>query len=256
VSELLLLCAGLIAGALNTLAGGGSFVVFPALLAVGVPPLIANASNTYAALPGYASGALGLWKDLRAYKRRLLPYSIVAMLFGGLGAELLLHVSNEGFSAFVPWLILFATLLFAYGGAINRFVTHSAAGMRGAKLTGSILVLTLLAALSVYGGFFNAGFGILLLAFVAVAGMTDIHAMNGMKLWISMVVAIVAVFRFAFSGSIDWYFGSIALIGVTIGAYVAARLAHRVPTTYIRRLVILYSAGLTAWFFWTVYGPK
>jgi uncharacterized membrane protein YfcA len=256
VSELLLLCAGLIAGALNTLAGGGSFVVFPALLAVGVPPVIANASNTYAALPGYASGALGLWKDLRAYKDRLLPYSIVALIFGGLGAELLLHVSNEGFSTIVPWLMLFATVLFAYGGAINRFVVQRAGGMRGAKLTGTILVFALLAVLSVYGGFFNAGLGILLLAFVAVAGMSDIHAMNGMKLWISMVVAIVAVIRFALSGSIDWYFGSIALVGVTVGAYVAARLAHRVPTAYIRRLVILYSAGLTVWFFWTVYGPK
>lgn len=256
MSELLLLCAGLIAGALNTLAGGGSFVVFPALLAVGVPPVIANASNTYAALPGYASGALGLWTHLRAYKHRLLPYSIVALVFGAIGAELLLHVSNDTFSAIVPWLMGFATLLFAYGGAINRVVVQRAGGMRGARLTGTILVLALLAGLSVYGGFFNAGFGILLLAFVAVAGMSDIHAMNGMKLWISMVVAIVAVLRFALSGSINWYFGSIALVGVTVGAYVAARLAHRIPTHLIRRLVIVYSAGLTAWFFWTVYGPK
>ncbi|WP_421760329.1 sulfite exporter TauE/SafE family protein [Devosia sp.] len=253
MSELLLLVAGLIAGVLNTLAGGGSFVVFPALLAVGVPPVIANASNTYAALPGYASGALGFWKDLRKYKERLLPYSVVALIFGYLGAELLLHVSNATFSKIVPWLMLFATLLFAYGGAINRFVVRKSAGMRGAKLTGTILILLLLAALSVYGGFFNAGFGILLLAFVAVAGMSDIHAMNGMKLWISTVVAIVAVIRFAVSGSIDWYHGSIALVGVTVGAYAAARLAHRVPTQYIRLLVIVYSAGLTAWFFWKEY---
>ncbi len=157
MSELLLLVAGLIAGVLNTLAGGGPFVVFPALLAVGVPPVIANASNTYAALPGYASGALGFWKDLREYKERLLPYSVVALIFGYLGAELLLHVSNATFSKIVPWLMLFATLLFAYGGAINRFVVRKSAGA-GAKLTGTILILLLLAALSIYGGFFNAGF--------------------------------------------------------------------------------------------------
>src|SRR5690606_39662210 len=93
-----------------------------------------------------------------------------------------------------------------------------AGGMRGAKLTGTILLLGLLAALCVYGGFFNAGLGIMLLAYLALAGMTDIHAMNGLKLWISSVVAVIAVVRFALSGSIDWYHGSIAVVGVVIGA--------------------------------------
>ena len=251
--ELLLLVAGLIGGTLNSLAGGGSFVVFPALLAVGVPPVIANASNTYAALPGYASGALGFWSDLKKHRNRLLPYTIVALIFGYAGAELLLHVSNATFAKIVPWLMLFAVLLFSYGGTINRFVAKHAGEVRGAKLAGAVLLLALLAGLSVYGGFFNAGFGILLLAFLAVAGMSDIHAMNGLKLWISTVVAIVAVARFAVSGSIDWYHGSIALVGVTTGAYVAARLAHRVPTRFIRGLVIVYSAGLTVWFFWQAY---
>jgi uncharacterized membrane protein YfcA len=111
----------------------------------------------------------------------------------------------------------------------------------------------LLALTCLYGGFFNAGLGILLLAFLALAGMTDIHAMNGLKLWISSTVAAVAVVRFALSGSIDWYHGSIALVGVTIGGYTAARLAHRVPTQWIRTLVIVYASGLTAYFFWQAY---
>jgi len=253
LTELLLLVAGLIAGALNTLAGGGSFVAFPALLAAGVPPVIANASNTYAALPGYVSGAVGFWSDIRKHRSRLLPYTVISLIFGYVGAELLLHISNEAFNRIVPWLMLFSVLLFAFGNRINRIVAARAGSGRGAKLTGAALLFALLAALCVYGGFFNAGLGILLLAFLALAGMTDIHAMNGLKLWISSMVAVVAVIRFAISGSIDWYHGSIALVGVVVGAYVAARLAHRVPTGVLRVLVLVYASVLTLWFFYTAY---
>jgi uncharacterized membrane protein YfcA len=251
--EILLLVAGFLGGTLNTLAGGGSFIVFPALLAAGVPPVLANASNTYAALPGYISGVAGLWKDVVRFKDRLLVYSIIALLFGWLGAELLLRVSNEVFSLVVPWLMGFAVLLFAFGARINSFVVARSSGSRRGRLLGAALLLVLVAAVCVYGGFFNAGLGILLLAVLALSGIGDIHAMNGLKLWISAVVALVAVIRFAFAGSIDWYHGSIALVGVTTGGYVAARLAHRIPAKLIRTLVIVYGVGLTAWFFWSTY---
>ncbi|MEO8757489.1 MAG: sulfite exporter TauE/SafE family protein [Devosia sp.] len=253
MNELLLILAGLVGGALNALAGGGSFVVFPALLAVGVPPVLANASNTYAALPGYASGALGYWADIVKYKHRLLVYSIIGALFGYAGAELLLHVSDAQFSYAVPWLILFAVVLFALGSRINAFVSAHAGTGRGAKRAGALLLLAFLAAIAVYGGFFNAGLGILLLAFLVLAGISDIHAANGIKMFISVLVALVAVVRFAISGDIDWYHGSIALVGVTVGSYVAARLAHRIPTNIIRGLVIVYGAGITAYFFWKTY---
>lgn len=254
MTEILLLVAGLIGGALNTLAGGGSFVVFPALLAAGVPPVVANASNTYAAMPGYVSGAAGLWADIIKERRRLLLYSVVSLLFGYAGAELLLTVSDDAFARIVPWLMLFAVVLFAFGGRINVAVQRLAGTGRGARAAGAVLLLALLAAVCVYGGFFNAGLGILLLAFLALAGMTNIHAMNGLKLWISSLVAIVAVVRFAFSGSIDWYHGSIALVGVVVGAYAAARLAHLIPQALIRALVIIYGVVLTGWFFWQAYG--
>ncbi|HEX4301962.1 MAG TPA: sulfite exporter TauE/SafE family protein [Rhizomicrobium sp.] len=253
MTELLLLVAGLVGGALNALAGGGSFVVFPALLAAGVPPVLANASNTYAALPGYASGAFGFWADIAKHRNRLWLYSIIGALFGYAGAELLLHVSDAQFSSAVPWLLLFAVVLFTFGARINAFVAAHAGSGRGAKTAGAVLLLALLAAISVYGGFFNAGLGILLLAFLVLAGIADIHAANGIKLFISMLIALVAVVRFAIAGSIDWYHGSIALVGVTIGSYIAARLAHRVPTRVIRTLVIAYGAALTAYFFWKTY---
>lgn len=253
MTELLLLLAGLVGGAVNSLAGGGSFIVFPALLMAGVPPVVANASNTYAAMPGYASGAVGFWSDIMKYKDRLWLYSIIGLVFGYIGAELLLRVSDATFSKAVPWLMLFAVVLFAFGGRINQWVAARAGGSRGMKLAGAAILLALLALISVYGGFFNAGLGVLLLAFLAVAGLTDIHAMNGLKLWISSLIAVVAVIRFAINGSIDWYHGSIALVGVTTGAYIAARFAHRVPTPLIRAAVLIYGVGITLYFFWKAY---
>jgi len=253
IEALFLFLAGLVGGAVNSLAGGGSFIVFPALLFVGVPPVIANASNTYAALPGYASGAVGYWHAMAKYKDRLVLYGVVAAVFGYIGAELLLVVTDEQFSLVVPWLMLFAVVLFAFGNQINRFVAARGGGGRGMKLAGSALLLLFLAGACIYGGFFNAGLGILLLAFLATAGLSDIHAMNGLKLYISAIVALVAVARFAVSGSIDWYHGSIALLGVVIGGYVAAKNAHRIPAQWIRMAVIIYGVFMTGYFFYGAY---
>lgn len=253
LETLFLFVTGLLGGAVNSLAGGGSFIVFPALMFVGVPPVVANASNTYAALPGYASGAFGYWEAMRRYKDKLVLYTIMAAVFGYVGAELLLVVSDEVFSMVVPWLMLFAVVLFVFGNQISAFVASRAGGGKGMKLLGSAVLLIFLALVCVYGGFFNAGLGILLLAFLATAGLTDIHAMNGLKLYISAVVAAVAVVRFALDGSIDWYHGSIALVGVTIGGYLAAKNAHRIPTQWIRMGVIVYGVIMTGYFFWGAY---
>ena len=254
MTEIMLLLAGLLGGAVNTLAGGGSFIVFPALLLAGVPPVLANASNTYAALPGYIAGAIGLRKQMLEQRHLLLPYGVVAVLFGYAGAELLLRVSDAQFSVVVPWLMLFAVVLFAFGGRLNAMVAARAGGRRGAKAAGAILLYLLLAGVSIYGGFFNAGLGVLLLAFLTLAGIANIHAANGLKLYLSSLIAVVAVVRFVLAGSIDWYHGSIALVGVTTGAYVAARLATRIPSGLIRAVVIIYGLGLTAYFFWATYG--
>lgn len=253
IEALFLLVAGLLGGAVNSLAGGGSFIVFPALLFVGVPPVIANASNTYAALPGYASGAVGYWHAMAKYKDRLVLYGVMAAVFGYIGAELLLVVTDEQFSLVVPWLMLFAVLLFAFGNQINAFVAARGGGSRGMKAVGTVLLMVFLAAVCVYGGFFNAGLGILLLAFLATAGMSDIHAMNGLKLYVSAIVALVAVARFAFNGSIDWFHGSIALAGVVVGGYLAAKNAHLIPARWIRLGVIIYGVFMTGYFFWGAY---
>jgi uncharacterized membrane protein YfcA len=253
IETIFLLIAGFLGGAVNSLAGGGSFIVFPALLLAGVPPVIANASNTYAALPGYVSGTLGYWAVMGRYRDKLVLYGLMAAVFGYVGAELLLVVSDALFSLVVPWLMAFAVLLFIFGNRINGFVAARSSGGRGMKLVGTALLLAFLAGVCIYGGFFNAGLGILLLAFLATAGMSDIHAMNGLKLYISSIVAVVAVARFALNGSIDWYHGSIALVGVTIGGYLAARNAQRIPPLWIRNAVIVYGVFMTGYFFWGAY---
>lgn len=249
----MLFAAGLLGGAINSLAGGGSFIVFPALLLAGVPPIVANATNTFASLPGYASGAIGFWKDILQYRAKLIPYSIAAIIGGYLGAELLLQVSDAQFSIVIPWLIGIAVILFAFGGRFNKWVSACAVGRRQMALLGAAGMFILLVLVNLYGGFFNGGHGIILLAFFALAGLTNIHAMNGLKLLLSVIVASIAVTRFAFAGSIAWYEGSFAFAGTLIGGYAAARMAHLIPTHVIRAGVVSYGIVLTGIFFWKAY---
>ena len=250
---LLLLGAGIIAGSLNSLAGGGSFILYPALLLAGVPPVIANATNTFASLPGYVSGAIGFKKDIIKYKSKLPAYILAAIIGGYLGAEVLLLVSDAQFTKVVPWLMAVAVFFFAFGSKINAWISaHSSGERRGAK-TGAIILLLLLTLVCFYGGFFNAGLGIILLAFFALAGFKDIYAMNGLKLLMSAIVSLIAVVRFTFADSIAWQAGSIAFIGTLIGGYVTAKLAHLIPTNILRAGIIIYGVIMVIVFFWSAY---
>lgn len=250
---LLLFGAGLLAGAVNSLAGGGSFVLFPALLLAGVPPIAANATNTFASLPGYASGALAFGKDIMQFRDKLIPYSIAAAVGGYLGAELLLQVSDAQFSKVVPWLIGLAVVLFAFGGKINQWLAAYSSGGKNMALGVVVGMFVLLILVNLYGGFFNGGHGILLLAFFALAGLSNIHAMNGFKLVLSVIVASIAVARFAVAGSIAWYEGSFAFAGTLVGGFISAKLAYLIPTHVIRNAVVIYGVFLTAIFFWKTY---
>ncbi len=248
---LLLFLAGLIGGALNTLAGGGSFITFPALVLAGVLPVTANATNTFAALPGYISGAIGFWPELKRHRERLLGYAIMAGIGGWVGAELLLIQSDAGFGRIVPWLMAFAVLLFVFGARINVFFAGRSLG--GGNIT-PLLSALLLFVVSVYGGFFNAGFGILLLAIFALSGMIDLNVMNGLKLWISAVVALVAILRFGLGDAISWTQGGVVFVGTTIGGYGAARLARRMPMRLLRLFVTVLGLLVTLGFFVNTYG--
>lgn len=248
---LLLFVAGVIGGAMNSLAGGGSFVTFPALLLAGVPPVAANATNTFASLPGYISGAVGFWPDIKRHRNRLVGYSIMAIVGGWVGAELLLSQSDAGFERIVPWLLLLAVVLFVFGGRLNALLV-ARTSLRG-RLSMIIPALVLFV-VCIYGGFFNAGLGILLLAVFALSGMIDLGAMNGLKLWVSSLVALVAIARFGIGDTIAWFEGLAAFAGTTIGGYVAARVARHIPVPVLRFGIIVLGVVLTIVFFAKAYG--
>ncbi len=252
VLELLFLfAAGFLGGILNSIAGGGSFITFPALLFVGVPPISANATNTFASCSGYLSGAYAFRQELRRHRAELPRYLLTSLLGGIVGAWLLLRTPEDLFREAIPWLLLFATLLFLFGGRLHRWMARLGGRHRHAPLAGRVLLWVLLLAVSVYGGFFNAGLGIILLSYLALAGHTDINAMNGIKLLASSVVSLIAIALFVMAGEIAWYTGTLVLLGTLAGGYFAAHYSRRLPQGQVRGFVIVVSILITGYFFVT-----
>ncbi len=235
--------AGVIAGVVNSLAGGGSLITFPALMAVGVPPLVANATNTYASCAGYISGIYGFRHHLRQHHQLLFTITLFSLAGGVTGAWLLLNTDESVFEFAIPWLMLFATLAFAFGGSINQFINRFFQN-RSQRTLPPILII-----ISIYGGFFNAGLGIVALSYLALAGYQNIHVMNALKLVISTAVSIIAVFIFTASGHIDWHSGSVVLIGSVVGGYVSARVAHKIPQASLKAGILLLSVSVTTYYF-------
>lgn len=239
---ILLSVAAFAAGVLNTLAGGGSFLTFPALVAVGVPPVAANATSALAVFPGYLSGALGFRRELRDIELpRLLRLSAITLAGGLAGALLLLVSSDKAFSAVVPALLLIATLAFQFSGPIARY----AAGHR-LKPEGAFGLFVV----CFYGGYFNGGLGIMLLALFALWGMTDINRMNGLKTGLSFVLASISVLAFIIAGRIAWHPAIVMMIAATIGGYAGAPLARRMPQSVLRGGIVFIGYAMTAVFLW------
>jgi uncharacterized membrane protein YfcA len=257
IDWLILFVAGFFGGIINSLAGGGSFITFPTLVFMGVPTVIANATNTFSACAGYMSGTFALRRELRAYRSEIPKILGISLIGGGLGAYLLLHTQETTFNQIVPWLLLFATVMFIFGGQLNQALKRMAANNRhSAKLGGlGVLLLALfLLGVSVYGGFFNAGLGIISLSYLALAGYTNINAMNGMKLLISTAVSIVAIVLFILDDKIAWFEGIAVLVGTVTGGYLSAHISTRLPQKAVRYFVIGISLATTLYFFVDVYG--
>jgi uncharacterized membrane protein YfcA len=239
----LLLSAAFVAGVLNTIAGGGTFLTFPALVFAGVPPVAANATSAVAVFPGYLSGALAYRRELRGLPRRALARLLGLTLLGGLAGSLLLLVSsNEAFAAIVPFLLLAATLAFLFGDRIRAFAARHRGGVAPQGATGLLLV-------SAYGGYFNGGLGILLLALFALWGMTDIHRMNGLKTAASFALSGVSVATFAVAGLVHWPEALAMMLANTVGGYAGAPLARALPRPAVRAIVAAVGFGMSAAFF-------
>jgi uncharacterized protein len=248
---LFLFFAGALGGALNSVAGGGSFIAFPALLFTGVPPIPANATNTIALWTAAAASGGAYRKQLDVPRRAMIPL-LAASLIGGLaGAFLLLKTPAHTFMRVLPWLTLGATLLFAFGkkiaGGRRSVIEHEAST---SALVGTTLFQLCVA---VYGGYFGGGMGIVMLAMLAALGMTDIHAMNALKSVLGFVINGIAVVTFIVARAVYWKHGVIMIVGGIAGGYLGAHYALKMPQKWIRMFVVLTGAGMTVYFFWKSY---
>jgi len=243
---ILLFFAAVAGGAINSVAGGGSFVSFPALLFAGVPAVPANATNTIALWPGSLASVLAYRRELDDVKRELFPLAVAALLGGLAGSLLLLHTPESTFVLLIPWLLLFATLLFTFGGAVARKLTH---GARAPLAVAAVVQL----AISVYGGYFGGGMGIMMLAVLTLLGMTHMHRMNALKNVLGALINGVAVVAFVVAGAVRWAPGVVMIAGGITGGYAGAAIARRVSPRYVRWLVMGVAWGMTTYFFVKTY---
>lgn len=243
IEALMLFAAGFVGGVMNTVAGGGTFVTFPALVLAGIPDVAANATSTVAALPGYLAGALGFRHELTRLDRSLLARLTLITVLGGLaGAGLLMLSSNATFAAIVPFLLLAATLAFLYGDRVRAWTAQYRRSVTPFGAGGLIGV-------AIYGGYFNGGLGIVLLALFTLWGMTDLHQMNGLKTWLSFALSVISAIAFALGGILVWSAALPMMAGTITGGYLGAPLARRIPRHWLRALIATIGLGMATVFF-------
>jgi len=242
--------AGIVAGAINSVAGGGSLISFPALIAFGINPISANATNTAIVLPGSISSAFAYRNDLPGRHNGTFLSLFLPSLAGGLlGAVVLVITPGALFSRMVPYLILFATILFG----VRDYFTNFASAGKGAS--GSISGFARLWGFSFqlfvasYGGYFGAGIGILMLASFSLMGMRDIHKMNAMKTFLASVINSTALLYFILRGLIVWRIAILMACGAIIGGYLGARLAKKVNQRALGFFIVAVGIAVSVWMF-------
>jgi uncharacterized membrane protein YfcA len=249
-SGLMLVGAGLVGGTISSLVGGAAIVTFPALIAAGLPPVVATATNLVALVPGNFLAALYDRKQLPAFDRSFIALILASLVGAGFGAVLLLLTPERMFAAFVPALLGFATILFAYAGRISAWIRARAArrGDRAASRWGnSIAALTLV---SIYGGYFGAGLGVLLLGVLSIGTNGDYRAANVIKNLVTSLSSLTAAVVFVAQDKVSWPATLAMMAGGLVGALVGARLAQTVPREVMRVVVVAMGVLLTAAFAW------
>jgi uncharacterized protein len=243
---LLLVLAGFAAGTVNAVAGGGSFFTFAALVFGGLPSLDANATSAVALTPSNVAIVVGYRAELRKYFREMLPFLVLGAIGAAVGAWLLIAIGDEGFRPTVPWLLLVATVLFALSTRINRLVAPFAAS---STVAARFAALLLMAIVSVYGGFFGAGMGIMMLAALAIIESGDFHKSNAIKNVVAFLVQVVSAGLLIAGGLIHWPHAFITMAASVAGGYLGVGIARRVPENIIRAVVVTVGAALTVVFF-------
>jgi uncharacterized membrane protein YfcA len=246
-----LIAAGALGGAINAVAGGGSFVAFPALLFTGVPPIPANATNTLALWIGVTASG-GAYRKRMSISRRVMIPLIATSVVGGLaGAVLMIRTPGQTFMKVLPWMLLGATLLFIFGkhltGRVSAGISHDSSNSAIVGASAFELVV------AIYGGYFGGGVGIINLAMLSALGMTDIHDMNALKLILGGVINGMAAFIFVVAGAIYWPQVIVMTVGAVGGGYLAAHYAQKLPQVWVRGFVIIIGAAMTVYFFVRAY---
>jgi uncharacterized membrane protein YfcA len=232
-----LLVAAVVAGAINSVAGGGSLISFPSLVAFGQPAILANATNTAALWPGTLSSAVAYRRDTLFHRDLLLTLLVPSMVGGLLGAVVLVITPPRLFDEVVPFLVLFATLLFALRDVIGRWT--------GGRIWGFLFQLFV----ATYGGYFGAGIGILMLGSLSVMGLRDIHRMNGLKTVLGTLINVIAFVFFALKGLVVWRLAVLMAVGAIAGGWIGARTARRVDQRWLRAFIIAVGVVVSAWLF-------
>ena len=241
--------ASLLAGAINAIAGGGTILTFPALLAFGMPAIQANATSTLALLIGIVGSTYGYREHMPAARVWIKKFGVVSVVGGFLGAVLLTRTPNDAFEKLVPFLLLFATVLFMAQNAFRRLAAgEAAATARGTRHGTLALVLQFFVAL--YGGYFGAGIGILMLAAFGLMGLHHIHEMNALKTVLATLINLVAAAYFIFAGLIEWPQAIVMTVGSTVGYFTGARFAQRIPQQRVRQIIMGIGLAISIAMFW------
>jgi uncharacterized protein len=243
-----LVAASLIAGVMNAMAGGGSFVSFPAMLAIGVAPIQANATNTVALWPGQLTSVAALREDLR---RDLLPVVCAASILGGVsGAVVLLNTRQITFLHMVPWLLLVASLLFGISGPVSRWLKARSAEPHIERPPKLVPLFFVLLPVCFYIGYFGAGAGFLIMSALAFFGVEEMHQLNSMKVLAACLSNFCAVVTFVLSGAVVWHYCLISMLFAGAGGYVGAQYARRMNADVLRIIVVVTGVAMAAYFFW------
>ena len=250
VTEVIALAAAAAAaGLVNAVAGGGTLITFPALLAFGTPAIIANATNTLALVFGTAGSVYAYREPIKAVRPWLKRFVPVSLLGGLLGGILLTRTDEKVFAKMVPFLLLFATIVFVSQGAFRRFAGFADKSEEAAPHHHTVWAAVLFQFfVALYGGYFGAGIGSLMLASLGLLGLTHIHEMNGLKTVLSSLINFVAAAYFIFAGLIDWPKAGVMTIGALAGYFLGAHYSQRIPQRRVRQIIttigFLISAAL------------
>jgi uncharacterized membrane protein YfcA len=243
--------AAFLAGLLNAVAGGGSFLSFPAMMSMKILPVQANATNTVAVWPGQLSSVAAYRADIRKNPRLALLMSLSGLIGGTAGALVLLNTPQMTFLRLVPWLLLSAASIFAVSGPVSRWLEKRKLAAGGAiHPPRRLAVILATVVVCFYVGYFGAGAGFLIITLLSLFGFQDLHEINALKVAATTPANGIACVIFIFGGQVIWRYCLLAMVACAIGGYASASLARRIPQSFLRGLVVFIGLFMAAWFFW------